>query len=545
MRRNPKIVSLDPLLQAVAGLLPNAARAEDMVAALADVPVFLRELGVGHPEELYEREMGSGAFARAFELPDGRVLKLTTDRDDAEAAELVRRGGDRAGLVRVFDVRRMPSKVAERVVRMGVTSDEPTPLFAVLVEQVAPEEALAESAPRVAAELGVARQAVLVAAREHRSGRTSRDDVLRIALERVDAMGGGAPAMQFAHDLMQGWYWLDNHGYTLRDLHHGNVGLTEEGRAVILDLGRGSSGRTASRPEIPMAANPGTSKVDRVFDEVFDVIADRFPDFGEAELHEDEQAGKDNGAGSDRQYAYCMDGDPIVVAFAPKAEELPLNRLRGLMRHEFGHALEYRFGVKELEKRLKKKLPPEVERRADAIAEAVWGERIEYDERDVQCVGHGGGRRRPKYLPDERDVLRPNAGTGVTIREVDTGGKLRFQFDAYVDGRPERVGYIDASKLSRKIGGRVVYTVRHVYVEESSRRQGIATQLYEAAAREACRRRARLASTERNPHAFSNDFWRKQLNEGRARRIGDAYVLLDCEGIGGRLVANREHERWE
>lgn len=147
--------------------------------------------------------------------------------------------------------------------------------------------------------------------------------------------------------------------------------------------------------------------VEDVFDECFDRIDEMFPDFGSCELHEDDAAGDDNGAGSDRQYAYCMDGDPMVIAFAPKASELSKANLRGLMRHEFGHALEYRYGVAELERRLGK-LPPTVERRADAIAELVWGDPIVYDRRLVQCVGKNGVHPRPAHLPDKKEKLRPN-----------------------------------------------------------------------------------------------------------------------------------------
>lgn len=150
-------------------------------------------------------------------------------------------------------------------------------------------------------------------------------------------------------------------------------------------------------------------KVTDEFNRAFDVVARHFPDFGDVELHEDERAGADNGAGADRQFAYCMEGDPIVIAFAPKAAELPKSHLKGLMRHEFGHALEYRYGVKELQKRLKRRLPEKVERRADVIAETVWNEPIVYDSRDIQCVGVHGKKRRPRRLPDRKEKLRPNA----------------------------------------------------------------------------------------------------------------------------------------
>lgn len=177
------------------------------------------------------------------------------------------------------------------------------------------------------------------------------------------------------------------------------------------------------------------SKVDRVFDEVFDVVADEFPDFGDVELYEDNAAGADNGAGAERQFAYCKDGDPMIIAFAPKAETLPLNRLRGLMRHEFGHALEYRYGVKELEQRFGT-LPKGIEARADAIAEAVWGDTIVYDDDLVQCVGVDGISPRPRHLPEENTKLKANpAPQGVitvyhgTGKAMEKPAEIKFKAD--------------------------------------------------------------------------------------------------------------------
>lgn len=84
-----------------------------------------------------------------------------------------------------------------------------------------------------------------------------------------------------------------------------------------------------------------------------------------------------------------------------------------------------------------------------------------------------------------------------------------------------------------------MYSVDRVDVFEPFRRHGVATKLYEAAAREACTRRARLASLERNPDAHSTAFWKKQVAKGRAIekpiRGADAdrytrYVLKSCDG---------------
>jgi GNAT superfamily N-acetyltransferase len=138
-------------------------------------------------------------------------------------------------------------------------------------------------------------------------------------------------------------------------------------------------------------------KVRAAFDECFDALVEQFPDFGDLELHHDEKAGGDNGHGSERQFGYCMDSKPIRVAFAAKTEDLPVANIHGLMAHEFGHALDYRYGD-ELGKMLGQRLPAGVERRADAIAKAVFGRTIRYDDRDIQCVACQGKSVRPRRL---------------------------------------------------------------------------------------------------------------------------------------------------
>lgn len=141
----------------------------------------------------------------------------------------------------------------------------------------------------------------------------------------------------------------------------------------------------------------GRSKVHASFDRHFDEAERAFPDLGTIELHEDEAAGSDNGAGSERQFGYCADEKPIVIAFAPKAEELPKAYIDGLMAHEFGHAIEFRYGRKHLEK-LWGRLPESIERRADKIAEYTFGRPIEYGSLDIQCIGCGGKKVRPRRL---------------------------------------------------------------------------------------------------------------------------------------------------
>lgn len=178
--------------------------------------------------------------------------------------------------------------------------------------------------------------------------------------------------------------------------------IAVDGKALAEPV-RGSTGDsheswTPNGRAMPVTPNGRKlSRAQRAFDECFDVIEERFPDFGDIELHEDELAGSDNGAGSERQFGYCMDGKPIRIAFAAKIEKLPVENIRGLMAHEFGHALDYRYG-KKLGSMLGVRLPEGVERRADAIAKAVFGRTIKYDERLIQCVDCDGTSPRPRRL---------------------------------------------------------------------------------------------------------------------------------------------------
>ena len=91
------------------------------------------------------------------------------------------------------------------------------------------------------------------------------------------------------------------------------------------------------------------------------------------------------------------------------------------------------------------------------------------------------------------------------------------------------------------VDGHDVWAVDSIDVGGPYQRRRIGTQLYEAAAREACRRGGRLASTYRLPGAHSHAFWQKQIAKGRAvthenfitdragvRHDRPIYILRDC-----------------
>lgn len=116
----------------------------------------------------------------------------------------------------------------------------------------------------------------------------------------------------------------------------------------------------------------------------------------------------------------------------------------------------------------------------------------------------------------------------VVIREADTGGVRSFRFDAIIDGGVR--GSINVVRAPKRIHGHIGWVVRGIHVDADRRRQRIGTQLYAAAAREACRRRGQLVSTSnmRNPHAHSHDFWVKQARLGQAQVFADGTYALPC-----------------
>lgn len=185
--------------------------------------------------------------------------------------------------------------------------------------------------------------------------------------------------------------WGDNSGHETRGPLFEKVLNAQSGRTEGWRGGPERNPKLVGNRGVPMR------RVQEAFNACFDIVATQFPDIGDIELHEDERAGADNGSGSERQFGYCKDGDTIVIAFAAKTEKLPAVNLAGLMAHEFGHALDYRYGDK-LGKMLGARLPEGVERRADAIANAVFGTTIQYDDHDVQCIDCDGVAPRPRRL---------------------------------------------------------------------------------------------------------------------------------------------------
>jgi hypothetical protein len=106
-----------------------------------------------------------------------------------------------------------------------------------------------------------------------------------------------------------------------------------------------------------------------------------------------------------RNMAFCAygagdNGDEIIIFVAPKLLKGPPERIEAILRHELAHAIEFHMGEPELRTWAKsqgKTLPSGMERRADSVAEILWGDPIYYDEILVQTLDRGI-RPRPKHL---------------------------------------------------------------------------------------------------------------------------------------------------
>ena len=95
------------------------------------------------------------------------------------------------------------------------------------------------------------------------------------------------------------------------------------------------------------------------------------------------------------------DGQPVChMAFASKILIADPERADGIIRHEIGHVMDLCVPEDALDHWATAQgvqLPKTVERRADAIAEAIWGQPLRYDADLVQTTGRGRAPR-PRHL---------------------------------------------------------------------------------------------------------------------------------------------------
>ena len=107
-----------------------------------------------------------------------------------------------------------------------------------------------------------------------------------------------------------------------------------------------------------------------------------------------------------RNMAFCAYRDhnsgerDIEIIVAPKLLDGDPERVAAIFRHELALAIEFHLGEAKVRKMARvngESLPSGPERRADRIAEILWGEPIYYDDILVQTLS-GGTRPRPRHL---------------------------------------------------------------------------------------------------------------------------------------------------
>ncbi len=102
-----------------------------------------------------------------------------------------------------------------------------------------------------------------------------------------------------------------------------------------------------------------------------------------------------------RDLALTVDGPEKRVLVSRRLEGEPLARVEGVLRHEFGHVVQFGARRRTILRRLPVLRPHlrrgHVEREADRIAWALWGDAIRYDRDRVQNVRRGT-RPRPREL---------------------------------------------------------------------------------------------------------------------------------------------------
>ena len=98
--------------------------------------------------------------------------------------------------------------------------------------------------------------------------------------------------------------------------------------------------------------------------------------------------GLENEFPKDRDYAYTYmnDDGEYVIVFSKKMYRARIPTIKAIMRHEMAHALHFLNGHDE-----------HSEQDTDNLAEQIWGDRIYYDEKDIQTL-EKGKYPRPKHL---------------------------------------------------------------------------------------------------------------------------------------------------
>jgi hypothetical protein len=152
-------------------------------------------------------------------------------------------------------------------------------------------------------------------------------------------------------------------------------------------------------------AAPQLGRVISIFRRLRDHGEQIFPDVASVGLRASTTAGCDNTGVycQGRARAFCSYGHDVEITVAPCINDEEDARIEGVMRHEFGHAIDALYTRRQIETRLGLKRGHlqkyGSERLADVIAELVFGKVIRYDNDLIQTINDDGVTPRPAHLP--------------------------------------------------------------------------------------------------------------------------------------------------
>jgi len=190
---------------------------------------------------------GCGTFACVWPRDDGKIVKITKDRDDIEGLMAAKGMGRVVAAHKLYE---LPGAGTDR--KTGKTID----LYAAVVEKLEPLKRVQRKA--MAKPLEEARLIMLKRAQAHQGSHKDfttssdvKDKIVAKACPRKGSQQKWCPGFirEFA-DLFTG---LFQRGIAWQDAHTGNIGLDKNGKWKALDLGYSGTQR---RTEIPALNGP-------------------------------------------------------------------------------------------------------------------------------------------------------------------------------------------------------------------------------------------------------------------------------------------------
>jgi len=177
------------------------------------------------------KAIGCGTFACVFRRSDGRVVKLTKDREDIDGF-IAAKGLDH--VIRVDEIRELAQAGTD------VRTKKPVPVYALIEERLRPWSRSEQK--WIDKPLRKAGDALMKGAgrfkRSPESFRVSSENAAQIAREACSSASRKPEACRrFIGEFAETFAELFRRGVIFQDSHPGNFGVDKNGRWKILDLG--------------------------------------------------------------------------------------------------------------------------------------------------------------------------------------------------------------------------------------------------------------------------------------------------------------------